>query len=121
MNKAFRGRKYFTEALWEGVLKCSGWITSIVILLIVVFLFSQGGGFFSKDKVEEGYVLAVIKTNNVKNLSAKQVKDIFDGNITSWRSVGASVANDEIEVMDMDGIVSYASEEELEDEANIPK
>ena len=121
MNKVFRGKKYFTEALWEALLKCSGWITSIVILLIVVFLFSEGGGFFSKDKVEEGYVLSVSKSNNVKKLTALQVKDIFDGKITSWRSLGANVQEDQILVMDMDGIASYASDSELEDESNIPK
>ena len=40
---------------------CSGFITSITILLIVVFLFAEALGLFNKKVIEEGYVLAVNK------------------------------------------------------------
>ena len=37
--------KRFIEKIIEGLLKLSGGVTSIVILLIVVFLFKEGVGF----------------------------------------------------------------------------
>ena len=49
------------EKIVEGILTCSGFITSITILLIVVFLFAEALGLFNKKVIEEGYVLAVNK------------------------------------------------------------
>ena len=123
-SKIFRGRKYFFEALWEGLLKISGSLTSIIILLIVLFLFSEGMGIFKKKEIEQGYVLVVNADNNinVKNLTSEKVKDIFDQNISSWAELGASVQNDEILVFRLNDIESYTeSDEELEGEDNIIK
>lgn len=36
------------EKIVEGILTCSGFITSITILLIVVFLFAEALGLFNK-------------------------------------------------------------------------
>jgi phosphate transport system permease protein len=116
-----KGRKYFFEALWEGLLKISGSVTSIIILLIVLFLFSEGMGLFSQKEIDEGYALVVGKENVVRaeNLSSEQVKDIFDQNIVLWSELGAKVQEDEILVFRLNDIESYVeSEEELEsDEA----
>jgi phosphate transport system permease protein len=123
-SKIFRGRKYFFEALWEGLLKISGSLTSIIILLIVLFLFSEGMGIFKKKEIEQGYVLVVNADNNinVKNLTSEKVKDIFDQNIVSWAELGASVQDDEILVFRLNDIESYTeSDEELEGEENIIK
>ena len=76
-KKMFRGKKYFIEALWEGLLKISGSVTSIIIILIVLFLFSEGMGIFKKKVVEDGYAIAVNKSNPVKDLSPEQIKNIF--------------------------------------------
>ena len=51
------------EKIVEGILTCSGFVTSITILLIVVFLFAEALGLFNKKVIEEGYVLAVNKAN----------------------------------------------------------
>ena len=66
------------EKIVEGILTCSGFVTSITILLIVVFLFAEALGLFNKKVIEEGYVLAVNKANPVQELSAAQIKDVFD-------------------------------------------
>ena len=42
---------------------CSGFVTSITILLIVLFLFTEAFGLFSSKVIEEGYVLALNKDN----------------------------------------------------------
>lgn len=73
------------EKIVEGILTCSGFVTSITILLIVVFLFAEALGLFNKKVIEEGYVLAVNKANPVQELSAAQIKDVFDEEITNWK------------------------------------
>ena len=76
------------EKIVEGILTCSGFVTSITILLIVVFLFAEALGLFNKKVIEEGYVLAVNKANPVQELSAAQIKDVFDEEITNWKELG---------------------------------
>ena len=76
------------EKIVEGILTCSGFITSITILLIVVFLFAEALGLFNKKVIEEGMILAVNKANPVQELSAAQIKDVFDEEITNWKELG---------------------------------
>ena len=83
-KKMFRGKKYFIEALWEGLLKISGSVTSIIIILIIIFLFSEGMGLFKEKVVEAGYVVAVNSKNKIETLSSSQIKNIFDAKIVSW-------------------------------------
>lgn len=121
-KKMFRGKKYFIEALWEGVLKISGSVTSIIILLIVVFLFSEGMGLFKRKVVEDGYVVAVNSKNKIETLTSSQIKNIFDAKIVSWKELGANVSEDDIMVFRLDDITSYASEEEMgANYENLPK
>ena len=98
------------EKIVEGILTCSGFVTSITILLIVVFLFAEALGLFNKKVIEEGYVLAVNKANPVQELSAAQIKDVFDEEITNWKELGGPDA--EVKVFRLEDITSYFSEEE---------
>jgi len=109
-------RKYFKkviEKLVEGVLMLSSSITSITVLLIIIFLFREGLGLFGKSPVEHGSYLAVNKANPVKELSADQVKRIFDQEITNWKEVGGN--NDSIILFRIDDIENYFTEEQLGD------
>ena len=99
------------EKIIEGILTCSGFITSIAIVLIVVFLFTEAFGLFGNKVIEEGYVLAVNKENPVRKLSAVQIKDVFDEEITNWSEVGGFDTG--IKVFRLEDITSYFSEEEL--------
>ena len=54
------------ERIIEGILTCSGFVTSITILLIVLFPFTGHSGLFSSKVIEEGYVLALNKDNKGK-------------------------------------------------------
>ena len=71
------------EKIVEGILACSGFVTSLTIVLIVLFLFSEAVGLFNSRVIEEGYVLALNKDNKVSELTPVQIKDIFDEEITS--------------------------------------
>ena len=42
------------EKIVEGILTCSGFVTSITILLIVVFLFAEALGLFNKKRHRRG-------------------------------------------------------------------
>ena len=80
--------KKFIEKIIQGLFTVSGFVTSIAILLIVLFLFTEGMGLFKNKLVEDGYQLVVNKQNDVSKLSAEQIKDIFDCEITNWNEIG---------------------------------
>lgn len=106
-------RKFF-EFTVEKILMMSGAITSLTIILIVVFLFKEGSGLFSSPTIESGYSLVVNSSNPIKTLSAEQTKEIFDAEYTSWAQVGGE--EEDILVFRLNDLTSYVSEEELGDE-----
>ena len=53
MNKKFI--KSVGEKLIEGLLTLSGGITSLIVLLIVIFLFKEGAGLFSRSTLGRRY------------------------------------------------------------------
>lgn len=105
-------RKIF-ERIIESMLTVSGALTSITVIVIVFFLFHEGLGVFGSDAMDKSYVLAVNCKNPVNELSAAQVKEIFDQNITHWNQVGGN--NDTIILFTVDELSNYVTEEELGD------
>lgn len=87
-QKKIGNMKKVFEKIVEGILACSGFVTSLTIVLIVLFLFSEAVGLFNSRVIEEGYVLALNKDNKVNELTPVQIKDLFDEEITNWREVG---------------------------------
>ncbi|MEG1573564.1 MAG: phosphate ABC transporter permease subunit PstC [Bacteroidales bacterium] len=111
-------RKFF-EIIAEKILMASGAITSLTILLIIIFMFSQGAGLFKSPIVEDGYKLALNKSNHVSKLSPVEIKKIFDGEIVNWAQVGGN--NADIVLFRLNDITNYVSEEELgEDFSGLP-
>ncbi|HAC22764.1 MAG TPA: phosphate ABC transporter permease subunit PstC [Porphyromonadaceae bacterium] len=104
----------FIEKLTEGALTLSGSVTSITILLIVLFLFKEGSGLFKSPVIEEGYVLAVNSENPVDKIGALNVKEIFDSNIENWSQVGGKDLP--ITLFRFSDLGNYFSDEELGDE-----
>lgn len=102
------------EYIVRGLLTLSGGITSLVILLIIVFLFKEGIGLFNSPAVEKGYVLCVNSENRVARLESKQIKEIFDWEITNWKDLGGK--DSEIRPFRFDDIFSMYSEEEFGEE-----
>ena len=112
--------KKIIEHIITGILTVSGTITTIVILLIVVFLFKEGFGLFNSPEVEKGYSLCIHADNPVKRLSPNQIKQIFDHEIENWQEVGGADA--EIIPFRFEEIFDYYAEEELgEDYALLPE
>lgn len=83
-------------------------------MLIVFFLFKEAGGLFNTPATEEGYVLAVNKSNDVGKLSPEKIMDIFDGNITNWKDI--SGMDQDILIFRFSDLTNYYTEEELGDE-----
>ncbi|MDR1339604.1 MAG: phosphate ABC transporter permease subunit PstC [Prevotellaceae bacterium] len=108
MKKSFRR---ISERTVQGIFTLSGSITSITILLIVVFLFREGMGLFRSPEIEKGYALCVHASNPVERLSPKSVKAVFDSEITNWNAAGGD--DREIMLFRFDEIFSLYSEEEL--------
>lgn len=106
--------KQWIEKIAEGALRLSGGTTSLVILLIILFLFKEGGGLFNSPEVEEGYVLALNETNPVDRLSPEQIMAVFDEEITNWKEVGGR--DETILVFRFSDLTRYYAEEELGDE-----
>lgn len=101
----------YIEKLIEAILTLSGAITTIIIILITIFLFKEGIGLFNNPVVEKGYAVAINRANNVNTLTSIEIKDIFDENITNWSVVGGKEAP--ITTFRFDELLNYYSEEEL--------
>lgn len=102
------------EKLIESILTVSGAVTTVTILLIVVFLFREGLGLFNSPAVENGYSLCVNTANRVTHLGPYQIKEIFDYEIENWDEVGG--ADEPIEVFRFEEIFSRYSDQELGDD-----
>lgn len=99
------------DSVFKRIFTISGFATSAVILLIIVFLFSEGAGLFNARIIEDGYVLAINKENPVNELNAVQIKEIFDGDITNWEKAGGDNRN--IEVFRLEHLDKMFTEEQL--------
>jgi phosphate transport system permease protein len=100
-----------TERFIEGILTLSGTVTSLTVLLIVVFLFKEGVSLFSTSPVEEGTVIAVNRSNPVKHLTPSQIKNIFDQNTVNWKELGGR--DEDILIVTVNDLGSYFTEEDL--------
>ncbi|HCT29485.1 MAG TPA: phosphate ABC transporter permease subunit PstC [Bacteroidales bacterium] len=109
MAKPFH-KKLF-EKIIEGILTLSGSITSLAVILIVIFLFKEGLGLFNQSPIAKGFVLVVNKNNPVNTLDAKSIKNIFDHEITNWKKVGGE--RDTIILFYLDDINSIYTEEQI--------
>lgn len=99
------------EKVVESILNISGMITTIIILLIVIFLFKEGFGLFNSSSIEKGYSLCVNTNNPVEKLNPFVIKEIFDSEIENWEEVGG--ADEEIILFRFEEIFNHYSDEEL--------
>jgi phosphate transport system permease protein len=105
-----KSREYL-EKLIEGVLFSSSTITSLTVILIIVFLFREGIGLFKTSPLEKSFVIEVSDQNPIKELDATQLKAIFNQDFTNWTQVGGR--KDSIILFTINDISAYFTEEEL--------
>ena len=116
----------FIEKSIEKIFAACGMITTITILLIIVFLFKEGAGLFNSPEVEKGYALCVNAANPIEYISAPDVKKIYNSVITNWSELTEYDMNIVLFRDDNKDIFEYYDDEEFGDdfdeiEANIPK
>jgi phosphate transport system permease protein len=99
------------EKTVEGTLLLSSTITSLTVLLIIVFLFREGWGLIGSSPVEKNETLLIHKSNKIEKLSGGQIKNIFDQKITNWKELGGTDL--EITLFRIDDIGNYYTEEEI--------
>ena len=99
------------EKFSEGILFTSSTVTTVAVLFIVIFLFKSGISLFSTSPIEDGYSLALNADNPVKKLTSRQVKDIFNGDITNWKEVGGN--DQDIQLFTLDELSEAYSEEQM--------
>lgn len=108
MSKSF---KRYLELVIEKVMLLSGSITSLAIILIVIFLFKEGVGFFSSPQVEHGVSVVLNSSNIITRLSPDQMNAVFDGDVTNWKELGGD--DTEIVVFHLNDVTNFVTEEEL--------
>ena len=79
--------------------------------LIVFFLFKEGLGLIGKAPVEDGIIVATGKGNKIQNISAIQIKDVFDTKISNWKELGGK--DDTIIVFRIENITNYYPEDSI--------
>ncbi|MDR0516246.1 MAG: phosphate ABC transporter permease subunit PstC [Fibromonadaceae bacterium] len=110
--------KRIVEKVIENILRFCGATTTIVILLIIAFLFKEGFGLFKSSAVESGYSLCVNSANPIEHISSFAIKEIFDHKIENWKDVGEKKSaefNHDIELFRFDDIFKLYNEEEFGD------
>ena len=103
--------RWWIEKTVEKIFAASGMITTIVILLIVVFLFKEGFGLFKSPVVEKGYALCVNTVNPVEHIAPTTIKKIYNAGIENWSEIGGF--NEKIIPFRFDDIFSHYKEEEF--------
>ncbi len=99
------------DRISKGVFTVSGFATSGIILLIVVFLFGESLGLFRNSVVEEDYDIVLNPSNEVGALDAEQLKAIFDEDIVNWKEVGGKDLP--VKIFRLDDLDKLYSMEEL--------
>ena len=103
--------KRFFSKLVEGALMLSSTVTTLTVLLIVIYLFRESFVLFKMNSVESNFSLLIHKDNPVKKLDDQQIKKVFDQEITNWKELGG--ADQEIELFRIDDISNFYSTEEI--------
>ena len=103
--------KKIAEKSIEKLFTVSGAVTSIAILFITLFMFSEGAALFKSPELEQGYGVYVHTKNPVSYLSPNDLKKIFDKESDNWKDFNGEEAR--IKVFRMDDIFNYYPEKEM--------
>lgn len=103
--------KQLKEVFIKSVLGLCGTVSSIAVVLIIIFLFKEGFGLFSVPPVSEGYALVINEKNPVKELSADQIRLIYESEIDNWKMLGGD--DEPITVFDFDYLSERYDEDQL--------
>ncbi len=72
----------------EALIRALGYTSSVVVLLIVFFLFREGFMLFTQPPLSDEMKAAVTQNNPVRELSTSQIRALHEEEITNWSEVG---------------------------------
>jgi len=101
----------FYEKIVTGILFSSSTITSLTVILIIVFLFGQGIGLLNSTPTEKDYIIAISRQNTVAAITSNELADIFNQDITNWKQLGGR--NDSIIRLTINDMAGIFTAEEL--------
>jgi len=82
-------KKTLGEIIIETLIKASGAVSTIAVLLIVYYLFSEGLGLFSTPPIEEGYIAVVSENVPVEAVDVEVIRSIYNKKtINNWNQLG---------------------------------
>ncbi|MDW8287990.1 MAG: ABC transporter permease subunit, partial [Flammeovirgaceae bacterium] len=101
----------FQEKIAEIFIQTVGYFSSIVVLLMIIFLFKEASGLFRKSPLEQGIGLAVHPSNPVRHLSPSDVRKVIEKEIQHWKELGGS--DQAIVVISFNKMEKFFKEEEI--------
>lgn len=72
----------------KSVLFVAALSSSIVIILIILFLFKEGAGLFGQRPLEFGQILVAHPSTGIRNLEPEQIRYLSEGKLTDASQVG---------------------------------
>lgn len=103
--------KKILEIISESIIKGCGYISAVIVLLIVFFLFREGFSFIGSSPLEAEHELFTNQLNSIHELSDLEIKNIFDKKITNWNVLGGR--NDSIILVTPNDLDRYFTGEQL--------
>jgi ABC-type microcin C transport system duplicated ATPase subunit YejF len=86
--------KRFIEKITQGVLFTSSMVTTVTVLLVVLFLFREGIGLFNQTSVENHYTIIIV-THNLQQ--AGRISDytafFYLGELVEWNKTKTIFTN----------------------------
>jgi len=76
------------EMLLELLIRILGWSSSLIVILIVLFLFREGLGLFSASVLTERHVLIVNPDNPIREWDANKIHKVTREEVTNWKDLG---------------------------------
>jgi phosphate transport system permease protein len=83
----YKKNSQWPSALWEAFIKSCGWASSFLVILIIFYLFREGGDLFFQKPLEKGLVAAVHRQNPVTALTQDELEALVEGKISNWQTL----------------------------------
>jgi phosphate transport system permease protein len=80
----------FVERAMKSMLFVAALSSSIIIVLIILFLFKEGAGVMGERPLEFGQVMVASPSTGIHHLDAAQIRAITDGRVTEAGLVGGT-------------------------------
>ncbi|MBX3102915.1 MAG: phosphate ABC transporter permease subunit PstC [Bacteroidetes bacterium] len=81
---ARQAEQRFGSLFWQAFIKACGYASSVLVLIIVLFLFSEGMGLFSSPAIDRELVAAVHPDNPITEIDEETLHALLGEEITTW-------------------------------------